>query len=246
MYPYPPCSCRHLSTTLFCSSVVWNLDAAACSAVSLPSQWSSMHLSTYAWATCTSVCSSASTNFEFWNDEIDCPNAFRLFVYSMVIRSAEAATATAPTAMESRSCARLRMRYVNPIPGSPSTFAAGTSTSLKNSSAVSWACMPSLSRLRPRSNPFIPRSRIMRVKPRWPASGSVRTVVITRSELMPLVMKVFAPFSTHVSPWRTAVLRTPATSLPVFGSVMARAPISSPRTMPGNQRCFCSSLARDR
>ena len=63
---------------------------------------------------------------------------------------------------------------------------------------------------------------------------------------MPFVMKVLAPFSTHVSPWRTADVRTPATSLPVFGSVMARAPMSSPRTMPGSQRFFCSSFARDR
>ena len=34
----------------------------------------------------------------------------------------------------------------------------------------------------------------------------------------------------------------PTRSLPVFGSVIAIAPIRSPVTMPGSQRCFCSSV----
>ena len=54
---------------------------------------------------------------------------------------------------------------------------------------------------------------------------------------MPFVMNVFEPFTIHASPRCTAEVRTFATSLPVFGSVMARAPINSPRTIFGNHRC---------
>ena len=43
----------------------------------------------------------------------------------------------------------------------------GPRTSLKNSSAVSWACMPILSRLRPRSKPAMPRSTISSDMPLW-------------------------------------------------------------------------------
>ena len=43
----------------------------------------------------------------------------------------------------------------------------GMRQSVKNSSAVSWAWRPSLSRLRPRSNPGAPRSTTTRLMPRW-------------------------------------------------------------------------------
>ena len=61
---------------------------------------------------------------------------------------------------------------------------------------MSWACWPILSRLRPRSNPGMPRSITSRLMPlcRW--VGSVFTAVITRSALIPLVMNVFAPLTT--------------------------------------------------
>ena len=59
---------------------------------------------------------------------------------------------------------------------------------------------------------------------------------------MPLVMNVFDPFSTYTSPSRTAVVAMLARSLPVPGSVIATAVISSPEAMPGSQRAACSSL----
>ena len=82
------------------------------------------------------------------------------------------------------------------MPSSPSRLATGTRTSSKNSSAVSWACMPILSRLRPRSKPSMPRSSTSSDMPRWRWAGSVLTAVITRSALMPLVMNVFEPLTT--------------------------------------------------
>ena len=60
---------------------------------------------------------------------------------------------------------------------------------------MSWACWPIFSRLRPRSKPSMPRSIISRLMPRWRSEGSVLTAVITRSALMPLVMKVLEPLT---------------------------------------------------
>ena len=98
--------------------------------------------------------------------------------------------------MEIRSWGRFSIRETKPEPSAPSRFALGTSTLSKNSSAVSWAFSPILSRLRPRSKPSMPRSTTSRLMPLWPASGSVRATTMTRSERMPLEMKVFEPLRT--------------------------------------------------
>src|SRR5881227_3730336 len=71
-------------------------------------------------------------------------------------------------------------------------FSAGTHTPAKYSSAVSWPCWPIFWRLRPRVKPCMPRSTTSRLIPRWRSSGSVLAATITRSALMPLVMKVLA------------------------------------------------------
>jgi hypothetical protein len=65
---------------------------------------------------------------------------------------------------------------------------------------------------------------------------------MTRSALMPLVMNVFDPLSTHSSPSRRAVVVRPCRSEPAPGSVMAIAVMISPLTRPGSQRRFCSSV----
>ncbi len=63
-----------------------------------------------------------------------------------------------------------------------------------------------------------------------------------RSAAWPLVMNVFWPLSTYPLPLRLAVVRICCRSEPVPGSVIAMAPISSPRAMPGSQRTFCASV----
>ncbi len=60
---------------------------------------------------------------------------------------------------------------------------------------------------------------------------------------MPLLMKVFAPFSSHPPGVRVALVRTPRRSLPAPGSVIAIAATSSPDVMPGTQRPSCSGVA---
>ena len=104
--------------------------------------------------------------------------------------------ASAVTPIVTRSRGRFCISATKPPPSSPSRFAAGTRTSVKNSSEVSWACMPSFSRFRPRLKPGISRSTMSRLMPRCPAAGSVRATTITRSPSWPLEMNVFWPFST--------------------------------------------------
>ena len=118
-------------------------------------------------------------------------------VYSTVQPIAARAEASAMTAIDIRSRGSRSIRCTKPPPRLPSRLAAGTATSSKNSSAVSCACMPILSSLRPRLKPGMPRSTTSRLMPRAPASGSVRATTMTRSALMPLVMNVLAPFRIH-------------------------------------------------
>ena len=75
----------------------------------------------------------------------------------------------------------------------------------------------------------------------------VLATTMTRSDWMPLVMKVLAPFSIQSSPSGRAVLVMPCRSLPADGSVIAIAPISSPAHSPGShRRCWDSVPSRSR
>ncbi len=59
--------------------------------------------------------------------------------------------------------------------------------------------------------------------------------------MVPLVIHILVPFSTHPSAVRRAVVRMAAGSDPASGSVSPKQPINSPAAMPGSQRSFCSS-----
>ncbi len=133
-----------------------------------------------------------------------------------------------------------------PRPSCPIRLSRGTRQPLKDSSAVSASCWPTFASTRPSANPGVPRSTAMRLMAREEevACGSVRQATITRSAVLPLVMKVLDPSITHASPSRTAVVRRAARSLPPPGSVIAIAVVSSPLAKPGSQRTFCSSVVR--
>jgi len=62
-----------------------------------------------------------------------------------------------------------------------------------------------------------------------PADRSVTAIATITSPARPCVVKCFEPFSTHASPDGTAVVRSPAASLPELASVSPHAPIFSPR-----------------
>ena len=57
-----------------------------------------------------------------------------------------------------------------------------------------------------------------------------------------LLVNTDRPLTTISLPFGSAVVFTPCRSLPVPGSVMAMAPMSSPFAMRGSQRFFCSSV----
>ena len=60
--------------------------------------------------------------------------------------------------------------------------------------------------------------------------------------MLALPIQRLAPFSTHASPSRRAVVSSATESEPWSGSVRAKAPIRSSVAIPGSQRCLCSSL----
>ncbi|MNG41718.1 hypothetical protein D3C84_1310840 [compost metagenome] len=62
----------------------------------------------------------------------------------------------------------------------------------------------------------------------------------------PLLMKVFEPLMTYLSPFFTARVRTACRSEPVPGSVMAMEQMHSPEAILGSQYCFCSSVPSSR
>ena len=162
--------------------------------------------------------------------------------------TAAVAVARPVIAIESRSCGRLWASMPKALPSSPSRFRAGTRTLSKVSSAVSEDFMPILWRLRPRMKPGMSASTTSSDRPLRRLSGSfeVRATTITRSALMPPVMKVLLPLRIQSSPSRTAVVVTPARSEPMPGSVIAIALTRAPSAKPGNQRSRCSSLAYSR
>ncbi len=93
------------------------------------------------------------------------------------------------------------------------------------------------------AKPGVPSSTQIRLMPLRPAAGSVLQATITRPQFWPLLMKVFWPLMTHSSLSRRAVARMALRSLPMPGSVMAMAPIISPRAMRGSQSRLRASVA---
>ncbi|MNN48556.1 hypothetical protein D3C81_1630420 [compost metagenome] len=72
----------------------------------------------------------------------------------------------------------------------------------------------------------------------------VLTTATMMSQLVPLEMKVLAPLMTYSSPSSTARVFTACRSEPVFGSVIATAPMASPAAIFGSQASFCSWVAK--
>src|SRR5881628_3498751 len=98
------------------------------------------------------------------------------------------------------------------------------------------------------SSPGVPRST---TKSRCPARPALRSTVAQttiQSARIEFEMKVLAPFSTHPSPARTAVVWMAATSLPAPGSVMAKAAqCGRSRSRNGaRKRSFCSGVPMPR
>ena len=74
------------------------------------------------------------------------------------------------------------------------------------------------------------------------AAGSVFTSVATTPERRPFVTHIFWPLMSQSSPSRTAVERIACTSEPQWGSVIEKAPRTSPVAICGSRRSRCSSV----
>ena len=78
--------------------------------------------------------------------------------------------------------------------------------------------------------------------PRRAPGRSVRTMIIIRSAVAPLVAHALAPDSTHWSPSRTARAESEAASEPDSASDSAKPASSSPRAIGLSQRSFWAGL----
>jgi len=75
-----------------------------------------------------------------------------------------------------------------------------------------------------------------------PFDGSVTAMATQTPAEWPLVVKVFAPFSTQLSPRRSAVVRVPPASEPAPGSVSDHAPSIFPAVSCGRYFLRCASV----
>src|SRR6266540_2499340 len=223
-----------------------HLAIAAVPTSSWPARCRSMQESTNVRVTVALVASSARVNRVFWKVITGLPNAVRSLTYCRVSSIARSAPATAVTAMISRSCGSCRMSWTKPCPSaSPSRLPAGTRTSSKNSSAVSWPLSPILSSTRPRRNPG--RSRVSTTTsdtPCAPRLGSVLAATMTRSAWAPLVMNVFDPVTTYSPSCRIARVVIACRSEPVPGSVTTMPLCTAlPQELSTARACSSSSTA---
>ena len=76
-------------------------------------------------------------------------------------------------------------------------------------------------------------------KPCTPSSVFAQTSAT--SATLPLVIHIFAPFTTQSPPFLTARVSMAPGSEPWSGSVRPKQPIALPFASAGSQRCFCAS-----
>src|ERR1022692_4775227 len=125
--------------TLLQSSVSHHFTIEASSFDRRPATCSVTARSLKARATASSVPISATTKRLYWKRPIGRPKACRCLQYSSVCSKTHSAAARAAVPIAIRSRGRFCIRATKPPPSSPSIFPAGTRTSLKKSSEVSWA-----------------------------------------------------------------------------------------------------------
>jgi hypothetical protein len=73
-------------------------------------------------------------------------------------------------------------------------------------------------------------------------SPSIFAITRNRSAHFALEIHIFVPFSTNLSPRRSARVVAESASLPEFGSLSAYAPIHSPLVRRGRYWAFCASV----
>jgi hypothetical protein len=112
------------------------------------------------------------------------------------------------------------MAILKPAPAGPSRSESGTTTSSKVMPRVSEQRWPMLISLRPTVIPGVSRGTMNPVKA-LPAGALSSVLASTKYQLAnpPLVIHIFDPLITQLSPFFTALVLAPDTSEPAPGSV---------------------------
>src|SRR5213593_171495 len=191
------------------------------------------------------VAMSASLNCTAWKSSIGLPNCLRSAQYLSECSSALRAIATPCAPMPSRPASSPSIAYTNPMPSSPSMWAAGKRRSFNSIPAVFDARRPILSSGLAALYPLVSVGTMnveMPLAPRRASGLSVRTMIIMRSAVPAFVAQALAPFSTQCFPSLIACDRSDAASEPASASESAKPASNSPRAIGFSQRSFCSGV----
>src|SRR5688572_30646171 len=141
-------------------------------------------------------------------------------------------------AIDIRPPSRIFSDCLNPAPTSPSRLLSGIVQLSKIISAVSLALIPSLFSFFPPAKPLVPFSTTNAVALFLLLGSPVLAITTATLQEIPCVIQHLVPFSTQLSPSRTAVVFMLPASLPVPGSVNPQAPSHSPDATFGNHLFF--------
>src|SRR5258706_2696429 len=178
------------------------------------------------------------------NLPIDSPNCLRSLAYFTQISMMRCMAPRWLARMQIRSHSIEEVKTACPPNSLPSRFETGISQSCSEISAMGDVRNPILCSLRPTVRPGVPLSTRNAVTPFAPRVGSRFAKTIVTSALGALLLNVFEPFSTYLSPLRSARVFKLYASEPDPGSVMACRP-KPPLTRPGRYLRFCSSVPND-
>src|SRR5258708_20637755 len=132
--------------------------------------------------------------------------------------------------------------FTKPFPSAPRRFDEGTKQSLKTTSEVSLALMPSLFSFLPGRKPAFPFSRMKAEIPFDPLALSVTAMATHTSAEWPFLVNVFAPLRIQPPSFRVATHLVPPASHPASSSVSHQQPRFFPFASGVTYFLRCSSL----
>src|SRR6476469_3412938 len=151
---------------------------------------------------------------------------------------------TQPEATLKRPESSADIAILKPSPTSPISALSGTSTSSRNSSAVSEPLRPSLPWMACDEKPSLSVGTRKQAIPRCCFSGSVCAKTSATLAKLPIEIHCLAPLMTQPPSVFFARVCWFAASEPVPGSVRPKQPSASPEQSCGSHCCFCSSSAQ--
>ncbi len=135
--------------------------------------------------------------------------------------------------MSARSVPWVALKMLAPAPSGPSRPWAGTRQPSRCISPIGTVRSPILACVGGARYPGVSASTTNAEMPQRPACGAVLAKTMAKSATGAKVTSCFTPVSRYASPSRSARILSAKQSEPASGSVMAKAPMSSPRQTPG-------------